>query len=413
MTAYFHIITLGCKVNRVEADNIAAKLLAAGAERSDLQDANLVFINTCTVTGEADSKSRKAQRRALREAPGAHIIVCGCGAVTNPDQFENNAERIHIISDTAEAISKAEDLLGLSQKEETQLRMGESFNTRVAIKVQDGCDNRCSYCIVPFARGPAKSVPMTHILEEAKAYAEAGAQEMVLTGIDLGSYRHEGALLDTLLEELLKVNATCRYRLSSIELPSISDDLLQVIAKSDGRVCAHLHIPLQSGSDTILASMKRRYDVAEFMDRIKTIKGVLPRVALTTDVIVGYPGETDEDFDETLAVCREVGFSRIHIFRYSKREGTVAAELPGAVDATVMASRAQTLQVLSEELTHADAQSRMGSLEKVLFESDERGRTESYYPVCALERSTRGNLVTMKLSSYQQGEFRAQEYTQQ
>lgn len=410
MSQTFSIITLGCKVNKVEADSMSVRLTALGATQSALEAARVVLINTCTVTGEADSKTRKAAHRALRDAtPGATVIVCGCGATAHPEQFKDEPTELEVIANKADALQRAIELLELdiSTNLTTSARVGEGFNTRVAIKVQDGCDNACSYCIVPKARGAACSVPLGEVLDEVAANTQAGAKEIILTGIDLGCY-HEGAVsLTELLERILAVGEDFRIRLSSIELPSISDKLLNLIAASEGHICAHLHIPLQSGSERILEAMRRNYTAWGFLQRLAEIKTVVPHIALSTDVIVGFPGETEDDFNDTLAFCEQAGFSRIHIFRYSKRPGTVAATMPQMVSSEIKAQRAEELRRLALTLTEQDATRRIGSCEAVLRETAQRGRTESYYPVKLSDNAPGDNLVTMELTAFSEGAFSA------
>ncbi|MDR1087987.1 MAG: MiaB/RimO family radical SAM methylthiotransferase [Coriobacteriales bacterium] len=419
----FHIVNLGCKVNRVEADTMAACLLAAGAVGSALSRADVVLINTCTVTCGADAKSRKEVRRAAKYAPRwATIIICGCGAVTVPREFkkgiigrgETRVKRygypaciIEIIPQKPAALTRAGEVLGLAIPEcafdDAVVRVGKGFPTRVAIKIQDGCDHACSYCIVPLARGRAQSLPLTQALEQIAAQVQAGAREVILTGIDLGSYQDGAYGLEHLLGRALEVAEGFRLRLSSIELPSITDGLIQLIAASEGRICAHLHIPLQSGSDSVLKAMGRRYDRAAYSSRIAAIRETLPQVALTTDAIVGFPGETHEDFQQTLALCREMGFCHIHVFRYSKRPGTRAAGLPDQVPAQLMVKRASKLRALAKQLRCEDAQRRVGSREAVVYERRQEGRSESYYPVRMARRAHRGDLVTMEITGYEDG----------
>lgn len=406
----FHTINLGCKVNRVEADSLTASLLAAGAVRSALSDAAVVLVHTCTVTGEADTKSRKAARRALREAPEAVVIVCGCGAHASPEQFLDMDERCLIIADKQAALLKAGAVLGVEVDKEDTIspRVGGGYHTRASVKIQDGCNNSCSYCIVPQARGAARSVPLRQALREINVQVAAGAQEVVLTGIDLGSYRDGDHTLESVLEEALKLSDTFRIRLSSLELPGVTDRLIHLIGAFEGRICAHLHIPLQSGSDAVLGAMKRRYNRTTYLKRAMAIKSSLSHVALSTDVIVGFPGETDENFEATCSLCREVGFSHLHIFRYSSRPSTRAASLPGHVPAELIAERALALRNLANELTEAEARSRVGTTEMVLFEDAKKGRSESYYLVKSTERAKPGSLALMRLVGYEQDNFIAE-----
>ena len=389
---------------------MAAKLRAAGANLNSLADASVVLINTCTVTREADAKSRKAVRRALGAAHGAVVIVCGCGATVNPTQFEGISGKHLIIDDKSRALQKAGELLGLELAEEgsTLLRVGDGFNTRAQIKVQDGCDNSCSYCVVPRARGGAQSMPRSRILAEIKALTEAGTQEIVLTGIDLGSYLDGRYTLVQLLAEALELGSTCRFRFSSIELPGVTDELIRLISSSEGRICAHLHVPLQSGSDAVLAGMNRNYDATTYLQKMAAAKNVLPRLAVTTDIIVGFPGETEEDFSATLSLAKELGFSRIHVFRFSGRPGTLAEKLSNQLPAQIKKERADKLRHLAEELMQADALCRIGTTESVLIESPNRGRSESYYPVRVKENLQRGSLVALKLVGYEHGELIAE-----
>ena len=407
---------------------MAASLIAAGARPGTLAEARVVLLNTCTVTAEADAKSRKALRRSLLAALDATVIVCGCGAAVDAEQFEGIAGTHLVIADKELALQKALELLGLDSDSDSDsdsgsdsdsesdshsnigvsLRVGQGFNTRVQIKVQDGCDNRCSYCIVPLARGRARSMPLDKALAEIKAHTEAGAQEIVLTGIDLGNYQDGQNTLEVLLSKCLELPGSCRFRLSSIELLGITQELVQLIAASKGRICAHLHVPLQSGSDAILKAMNRPYDAAAFQSKITAAKKALPLLALTTDIIVGFPGETDDDFNKTLELCKELRFSRMHVFRYSKRPGTPAAALPGQVSATIKAQRSKELRQLAEELATADARGRINTTEQVLFETTRKARSESYYEVLVKENEQPGSLKALKIVGYEHGQLIAE-----
>jgi len=419
---------------------MAARLLAAGASLSKPADAQVILINTCTVTSEADAKSRKALRRSLEKAQDAVVIVCGCGATVDPAQFEDIPGKRLVIADKELALQKALEILvqrdgvGLVQRDgvgvplfetksgtptpslctkptpslctkPTPLSIGEGFNTRVQVKVQDGCDNSCSYCIVPQARGRAQSMSLPLVLAEIQALMQAGAQEIVLTGIDLGNYQDGQNSLEVLLSKALRLEGTCRFRLSSIELPGITHELVQLIADSKGRICAHLHVPLQSGSDAVLQAMNRRYSAADFQSKISNAREVLPQLSLTTDVIVGFPGESEEDFALTIALSKELLFSRMHVFRYSKRPGTPAAELPRQLSQQAKAERSKALRRLAEELTVNDAQKRIGTTEQVLMESAHKGRSESYYPVQVKEKAEPGSLTALKIVGYENGQL--------
>jgi threonylcarbamoyladenosine tRNA methylthiotransferase MtaB len=417
----FYVKNLGCKVNRVESDSIARELLAAGALPGPAAGADVVIVNSCTVTAESDSKSRKAVRQAAAGSANPWVIVTGCGVNYDAGQFANLADKVIVLPDKSLAAAKALELLDLpsappvssSSLLSSPRRGGRaaaggpglapgsrnagdpsltgsravSLNTapraRVGIKVQDGCDRRCSYCIIPKVRGGSQSVSIGEIQRELQRALESGVRELVLTGIDLGSYRFAGGGLSALLERLLCQGSgfDFRLRLSSIEPENISAELLGLIRDSDGRICAHLHVPLQSGSDRVLAAMGRGYRASEYLDVIDAVRDTLPDAAITTDVIVGFPGESQADFEDTVEVCTRAAFTRMHVFKYSMRLGTPAAELPNQLPPAVAAQRSRQLRELAALLQKNDALARLGKTERVLVETAGLGRSESYYPV--------------------------------
>ena len=420
MTATFHVHNLGCKVNRVESDTFQAKLISRGAQAVSRAEARVVIINTCTVTAEADAKTRKAVRQALLAPLSPWVVVTGCSAMINPQTLTSLGERIVLEPDRDCALEKAWLLLdtnqgtgeGLSAKESmallpnqknpTQnsvLRVGKGFTTRVGIKIQDGCDNRCSYCIVPLARGAAVSVPSDHILNEIRAAAHAGAREFVLTGVNLGSYHTHEHKLVSLIYEALHTMPDIRIRLSSIEPLDVSKELLELMHVEKGRLCAHLHIPLQSGSDKILSSMRRPYAVSQFVDLVQRAQMLLPHISLTTDMIVGFPGESDEDFNQSVAVCEQVGFSKIHVFRYSRRPGTLAEKMEDHIPSHIKAARARNLRLLADRLAAKDASKRVGTVEQVLVENPRRATSESYHTVELLTPRLSGSLIPVQFSA--------------
>lgn len=392
----FCVVNLGCKVNRVESDSIAAALQAAGWTSGS--DADIVVVNTCTVTAEADRKTRKAVHQALERHPGAQVIVTGCAASLDPGVYERMSARVAYVDKARVVQACLEHEDPQHEPAEVPLRVGEGFPTRVGIKVQDGCDNACTFCIVHVARGPATSVPIEQCVRQARSYAQAGVRELVLTGIDLGAYRSDGKGLADLVGALRAAVPETRIRISSIEPNTIDDALVDALSSNDGMVCRHLHIPLQSGSSKVLREMARRYDAHAYRARIESLRQAVPGIAITTDVIVGFPGETDEDFSDTLQMCEACGFSRIHVFRYSRRAGTPAAERTDQVAPEVGMARARKLDALAAQLRSADAASRVGSVERVLVESDGRGMTESYYPVTMNGSYRAGDLVAVRLA---------------
>ena len=396
------VVNLGCKVNRVESDSIALAYMGRGCEITDVADADTVIVNTCTVTGEAEKKTRKTVRKALRDNPCAQLLVTGCAATINPAEFEAMDERVAVVDkvDLLDEGGHGETLRELS-------RVGEGFPTRVGVKVQDGCAHACTYCIVHVARGKPWSKPLAQVVEEVKVLEEKGAAEVVLTGIDIGSYKSDGVRLAGLLEALLEATESIRIRISSVEPRSLDDAAIAVIA-ANKRVCNHLHLPLQSGSSKVLAEMHRPYDRAFFAGLAGRIKQAIPDIALSTDIIVGFPGETDDDFRETLELAREVGFSKIHIFRYSKRASTPAAERTDQVSAEVKEARAHELAQLERELRDVYAQTLVGTCETVVMEEANRGTSEHYFTVVTDASFEPGAAVEVALTSYEgSGIFRA------
>lgn len=401
----FSLVNLGCKVNRVEADSLGAALLGLGWEHVET-DADVAIVNTCTVTAEADRKTRKEVNRALERNPQAHVLVTGCAAAIDPQAYTSLSNRVEIVSkdklvDVCCRLfpSHSNGASGNEVNASTVLRVGEGFPTRVGIKVQDGCDNACTFCIVHVARGKAHSMPLQRCIEEVRAYALAGVKEIVLTGIDLGAYDCDGIDLAGLVLRLQSVAPETRFRISSIEPNTISEALIEILASSDGMVCRHLHIPLQSGSSKVLHDMARRYTADEYAHRIAQLRKALPTLALSTDIIVGFPGESEDDFNQTLDMAKHCLFSKIHAFRYSARASTPAAEREDQIAPEVKAARAETLIQLAQELRRNDAASRIGTSERVLVEADGQGMTESYYPVVMSQSAKTGDLLLCKLSA--------------
>ncbi len=432
----FHVINLGCKVNRVESDVFAATLMSQGASPASSSDADLIVVNTCAVTGEAEKKTRKALRQALRANGSARVVVTGCAAALDPDTYLSLDERIqvvpkaamhalltHTISDESEngdlfaspdspsssepsslsaqgrSASKEDCSCGYSHWEpgEGFSRVGEGFPTRVGIKVQDGCDNACTFCIVHVARGPARSRPPGQVLAEVERIFRAGAKEIVLTGINLGSYSSEGMNLVDLLRRLLDVTDGMRFRLSSIEPCDVDDDLIELLATSGGRICRHLHLPLQSGSTKVLQEMARPYQADQYLTLVERLYTAVPELSLSTDVIAGFPGEREEDHLSTEGLSRACRFSKMHIFRYSMRKGTPAAKRADQVAPEIKAYRAKRLEALGDELAAADLARRFGTREIALVETGDVATTESYHTVFAPQGARVGELVEVEL----------------
>ena len=405
----FSLVNLGCKVNRVETDSFGAYLLSQGLTNSTLDDADIVIVNTCTVTGDAEKKTRKAVRRALRTATKARIIITGCACAINPDFYEGLSSRISVVA-KGSVLSFLEEyihstLYHQSTSADTLAeqagikRVGEAFPTRVSVKIQDGCNHACTYCIVHVARGKAWSRDAHSIISEVSNLALQGVKEIVLTGIDLGSYYFQGMRLSDLLETLLEKIPDVRFRISSIEPCSVDKNLAHILGQAQGRICKHLHLPLQAGSNKVLTEMNRPYSKEKFKEVCNLLHSEVDWLSLTTDCIVGFPGETYDEFQETCNLAQEIGFSKIHVFRYSKREGTPAALRLDQVSEEEKNKRAQDLLRLSGELRISFAQSLLGHTEQVIVEKTGLGMTESYYHMSVPEAYKPGNCYDMCLRS--------------
>ncbi|MDO8879971.1 MAG: MiaB/RimO family radical SAM methylthiotransferase [Coriobacteriia bacterium] len=335
--------TLGCKVNQAESDAIASALAASGTIAAAEDDARVVVINTCTVTGEADHKARKAIRHALGLPGAPTVVVTGCLAAIDPVGVASLGDRVIVEPAKDRVAARVAAILGTTDLQ-VVTRGGASglSRTRVQVKVQDGCDTFCAYCIVPYARGVPRSVPAAEVVGRVRELVEAGVAEVVLTGINIGRYDADGVTLPGLVEAVASTGVP-RLRLSSIEPGDVSEELLAVAA-STSAFCRHLHIPLQSGSDVTLAAMARPYDAGTYAEVLARVRAVLPGVALSSDVMVGFPGESPSDDEESRAFVDSVGFARLHVFRYSARAGTPAAERADQVPASVKAERASAMR---------------------------------------------------------------------
>ena len=370
------LLTLGCKVNQYETQYVKETLEANGyREAAREEPADVCVLNTCTVTAEGDAKSRQLVRRLHQTNPGAAIVVMGCYATRDPETVAKLPGVTHIITDKARL---AEELrpLGVIQLPRGIQRF--DGHQRAFVKVQDGCLLNCTFCIIPKVRPTFRSRGPEEIADEVAELVAGGCREIVLTGIHLGHYgidRSRGRPKEAwcrlwhLLERLDCVPGEFRIRLSSLEAAETREDLVRALVQSP-RIVPHLHLCLQSGSDRILARMRRRYRTAGFLERCRRLRQVLDQPAFTTDIIVGFPGETDDDFEATCRVAREVGFSRIHVFSYSPRRGTPAASYPEQVPPAIIASRRQRLRELERELATAYYRSLLGRRLEVLVEGE-------------------------------------------
>lgn len=335
-----YIKTFGCKVNQYESQALAERAGGSGMELCDDPDgAGIVLVNSCTVTAEADRECRQFIRRTARRNPSARIVLTGCYAA-------RSAAELRELFPGAKVETDKSSLFGPGGR--GSIGNFES-RSRAFVMIQDGCDAFCTYCIVPHVRPKLWSRPEKEILEEAARLVSAGYAEIVLTGIRLGKYNGGGGL-PGLIRKLLASGGDFRIRLSSLEYSEVSDELLALIAESGGRLCDHLHVPLQSGSDRVLSMMKRPYRSADFRALAGKILAALPSAGLTTDVITGFPGETDKDFENTYDFIKSAGFSRLHVFKYSERPGTPAASFPCKVSPAASSARAEELKLLDDKL---------------------------------------------------------------
>jgi threonylcarbamoyladenosine tRNA methylthiotransferase MtaB len=374
------LVTLGCKVNQYETQYVKETLEANGyVEAEEGQYADLCVVNTCTVTAEGDAKSRQAVRRLHQANPNADIVVMGCYATRDPEAVRRLPGVARVVTDKTRIVEELGPF-GVLHPIDGITRFDD--HQRAFVKVQDGCLLHCSYCIIPHVRPSLRSRPPEQILSEVRRLVENGYREVVLTGIHLGHYgidlsrgrpKSAWCRLWHLLERLADLPGDFRIRLSSLEAAEARDDLVRVLSERP-RVCPHLHLCLQSGSDRILARMKRRYRSAGFLERCRRIRAALDRPAFSTDVIIGFPGETDADFEATCRVVREVGFARIHIFSYSPRAGTEAAVWRDSVPPAVVAQRRAKLLEIERELADAYGRSLIGRRLDMLVEGPDPQR---------------------------------------
>ncbi len=375
--ATFAVKFLGCKVSQADAMQARQALLAAGHHEAPESDAELHLVNTCCITGEAEAKSRYSVRRSLRTA--RRVYVTGCASNLDAGQFAAIDSRVTALTGTADDV--AGQLGGCVDLEHDVLArerargepIGEPIappsRTRGFVKVQDGCDCHCAYCIIPTVRGGARSRPASAVLDEVRRRVAQGQPEMVMTGISVGDYcdPERGLELGQLMMEAARVPGVRRVRLSSVEVIHVRDSLLEALS-CEPRVCPHLHIPMQSGDDQVLREMGRHYSSGEYQEIVSRLRAAVPEVNITTDVIVGFPTESGEAFERTLAAVEEAGISRVHTFSYSPRPGTVAASLGDRVAPEEKKRRSQAMRGRSEVLSRHRRTAKLGSVERVLVD---------------------------------------------
>jgi threonylcarbamoyladenosine tRNA methylthiotransferase MtaB len=394
--------TLGCKLNQAETESLARRFSNAGHILvKNVGDADIYILNTCTVTHTADSKSRHLIRQARRHNPNVRIIVTGCYAERAPLELAKLIE-VDLISGNGGKLTLLERLEAEAFLQPINyINQGESsyrFRTRSFVKIQDGCSNFCAYCIVPYVRKNEKSTPDVEIIDEIKQRITEGCQEIVLTGTRIGAYAFNGRQLKDLVKLILSETDIARLRLSSLQPSEISTELLNLW--QDKRLCPHFHLSLQSGCDVTLKRMARRYTIAEYEKIVALIRSIVPKVAITTDVIVGFPGETDKEFLESMEFCRRLNFARIHVFPFSPRLGTKAAQMQGQIPEKIKKERIRIMINVAEKSVKQFREQFNGEEVDVLWEQQAgtgvwSGVTGNYLRIHKYENSDLAN----KLSS--------------
>jgi threonylcarbamoyladenosine tRNA methylthiotransferase MtaB len=369
--------SLGCKLNQAETELLARKLAQNGCElTSSGTEADIYILNTCTVTHIADRKSRHLLRQAHRRNPKALVVATGCYAERAPEELKQ-IRGVSLVLGNGDKARLAQLLVAAGLTGGPVIGRGElpgrdgNFRTRALVKVQDGCNLACAYCIVPLVRGRELSLAAEEVTSEVGERVALGYREVVLTGVRIGAYGDNGTDLKGLLERILKETDVARLRLSSLQPQEISTDLLSLFR--DERLCPHFHLCLQSGSGNVLRRMKRGYSVSDYEEAVSLVRAKVPDVAITTDVMVGFPGETETEFEESLDFCRRLDFARLHVFAYSRRSETSAARLPDQVSDQVKRGRSQRMLRLAEESAHKFRQRFLGSTRPVLFEQRSNG----------------------------------------
>jgi threonylcarbamoyladenosine tRNA methylthiotransferase MtaB len=420
----FAIYTLGCKVNQYDSNQMARLMQEQGFRQVEFhQPADAYIIDTCTVTNMADRKSRKAVSRATRNNPHAVIAVTGCAAEWAADQFRRMVKEAIVVGNgrkrelpalIAEVVRSKGDfplLYGLQRQADTPYAMPVASRERAVLKVQDGCNRHCTFCIIPRTRGKPYSRSMGEVVQEARTMVARGAKEIVLTGVILGWYGgdlpgHRKRLAE-LLREMETIDGLERIRLSSLDPRDLTEDLVEVMTGSR-KICPHLHLCAQSGSDIVLRAMRRGYTAAEFAEWVRRFRAAIPHLGLTTDMLVGFPGETEEQFQETMEFARQMRFSAMHVFPFSARPGTPAATMPRQVPPSTIERRAKQLGALARELSALYARRYIGKTVEILVEQRDaaagtyEGLTDTYVRVIATGGApSEGGIVSVTIKDWQ------------
>ncbi len=413
---------LGCKVNAYETEAMAQILEKNGYEIVPFSDiADVYIVNTCSVTNMADRKSRQMLHKAKSKNKEAIVVATGCYVQTATEQIKEdlaidiiigNNRKKEIVNILNEYIKDKEkthviDINNTDEYEDFQLST-LTEHTRAHIKIQDGCNNFCSYCIIPYARGRIRSRKLESIKEEMTNLAQNGFKEVVLTGINLGFYKDEDKTLIDVIELAQAIDGIERIRLGSVDPEIITLEFIDRLKYAD-KMCPHFHLSLQSGCDSVLKNMNRHYNTKEYVEKCNLIRSIYENPAITTDIIVGFPGESDEDFETTVQFAKDVGFSQIHVFKYSKRSGTVAANMPNQIDEKVKALRSEELIATGNVLTQSYRKNLIGKKEELLLEEEKVikdrqyivGHTKNYVPVVIEKRDFNpGEIVNVTIKDF-------------
>ncbi len=410
--------TLGCRLNQFETDSLASEFHNAGYKLVDFDDkADVYVVNTCTVTNQSDKKSRNTINKTLRKRGDGLLVVTGCMVNSQRDALENRDSSTYFVENDrktsifpmVQAHYKGELLHpnNLDPNVFDYKPADRTFHTRSLIKIQDGCDNFCTFCIVPFVRGRAVSRPFEDIRNNIQRVLEFGFKEIVLTGVNIGRYEHKGISFETLVEKILEIPGDFRVRISSIEPDGFGDRFIELF--NHPKLMPHLHLCLQSGSDPVLLRMRRMYTLSKFKSIVNKIRRSHPDFNLTTDIIVGFPGETDEDFQASCEVIKEIEFSHIHTFKYSKRKGTRADRMPDQVSETIKTNRSEKIRILGEETKRKYRSSLIGKTQNVLIEKFEdgigSGYGEYFVPIAfPVEMAEKNDIIQVKITGIADGE---------
>lgn len=406
--------TLGCKVNQYDTEAVIEAFKSEGYEIVNFGEyADVYVVNTCTVTHLSDRKCRQALRKTKKINPNSVLVAMGCYAQSAQEKIKEEVEEVDIIvgtnnrnqivqlveeyNETSEFNNTVNNIMDVEEFEELKISAMDE-HTRVYVKIQEGCNNYCTYCIIPYVRGKIRSRKEENVIDEVTRLAEVGFKEIILAGIHVASYGKdlENTTLTTLIPKIHEIGGIERVRMSSIEPIVVTDDFIEMIKKLP-KLCRHFHLSLQSGCDTVLKRMNRKYKTAEYEKSVERLREVWPDVAITTDIIVGFPGETEEEFEETVAFAKRIGFAGVHIFPYSTREGTPAAKMKDQVAPGIKDERAKRLKAVTDESARLFIESHIDKIVEVLFEEHKDGKvyghTSNYLKVVVSSEESLENII--------------------